>query len=295
MENRHAFLIIAHNEPEILNRLLMLLDDPRNCIFVHYDKKCTMPEPVKLRHAELHTFSKVKVYWGDYSQIECEMALFEKAYQHGPFEYYHLLSGVDLPIKSNDEIHSFFDSNKGKEFVSCTKESLSTNLLFRVHYYHIGKSRHKTLLKKAGIAIQKALAICRNKNTIFRKGGNWVSITHSFTGYLLSKKKEIRHTFHHTYCADEMFLQTILWNSRYKNNIYKLDNENIGCMRDIDWTRGEPYVWGADKNDFNLLKNSAALFARKFSSRQKWIIDEIFEYVKAKNIQNASTQDTCNK
>ncbi len=67
-------------------------------------------------------FKKVDVGWGEDSQIECEMFLFNEAYKKGPFDYYHLLSGVDLPLKSNDYIHDFFDQNKGKEFVGIMDE-----------------------------------------------------------------------------------------------------------------------------------------------------------------------------
>lgn len=35
----HAYLIIAHNEFEVLTKLIGLLDDNRNDIYVHIDKK----------------------------------------------------------------------------------------------------------------------------------------------------------------------------------------------------------------------------------------------------------------
>ena len=38
---RHAYLIMAHNEPEVLVRLLTDIDDPRNDIFLHLDTKFT--------------------------------------------------------------------------------------------------------------------------------------------------------------------------------------------------------------------------------------------------------------
>ena len=34
---------MAHNEYDILNKLLLLLDDERNDIFIHYDKKANYP------------------------------------------------------------------------------------------------------------------------------------------------------------------------------------------------------------------------------------------------------------
>lgn len=36
---RHAYCIIAHNQPRLLWRLLSLLDDERNDIYLHIDKK----------------------------------------------------------------------------------------------------------------------------------------------------------------------------------------------------------------------------------------------------------------
>lgn len=78
--------------------------------------------PIELKYSNIHVFKKVDVGWGEDSQIECEMFLFNEAYKKGPFDYYHLLSGVDLPLKSNYYIHDFFDQNKGKEFVGIMDE-----------------------------------------------------------------------------------------------------------------------------------------------------------------------------
>lgn len=36
---KHAYLIIAHNNWKILERLLILLDDNRNDIYLHIDRK----------------------------------------------------------------------------------------------------------------------------------------------------------------------------------------------------------------------------------------------------------------
>lgn len=112
---------MAHNEYDILNKLLLLLDDERNDIFTIMIKNVNYP-PIELKYSNIYVFKKVDVGWGEDSQIECEMFLFNEAYKKGPFDYYHLLSGVDLPLKSNDYIHDFFDQNKGKEFVGIMDE-----------------------------------------------------------------------------------------------------------------------------------------------------------------------------
>ena len=35
----HAYMIIAHNQFELLERLIAALDDERNDIYIHIDKK----------------------------------------------------------------------------------------------------------------------------------------------------------------------------------------------------------------------------------------------------------------
>ena len=42
---KHAFLILAHTEFEVLKLLVSCLDDPRNDIFIHFDRKVpALPE-----------------------------------------------------------------------------------------------------------------------------------------------------------------------------------------------------------------------------------------------------------
>lgn len=48
--------------------------------------------------------------------LECEFSLFSFARSVGPFDYYHLLSGKDLPLLSHKRIDEFL-KNKGREFV----------------------------------------------------------------------------------------------------------------------------------------------------------------------------------
>ena len=62
--SKHAFLIMAHNEYDILNKLLLLLDDERNDLFIHYDKKSKLPPPpIELKYLNIHVFKKVDVGW----------------------------------------------------------------------------------------------------------------------------------------------------------------------------------------------------------------------------------------
>ena len=61
---KHAYLILAHNEPELLSLLIERLDDARNDIYIHFDRKLTVLPDVKTRHAGLYILKdRVDVRW----------------------------------------------------------------------------------------------------------------------------------------------------------------------------------------------------------------------------------------
>ena len=90
---KHAFLIIAHNEYPILEVLLSMLDDERNDIYLHIDKRAVglyqKIKGFKIKKAGFYLIEKnMKVYWGDISLVKVEYLLFETALKNGPYAYY---------------------------------------------------------------------------------------------------------------------------------------------------------------------------------------------------------------
>lgn len=105
------------------------------------------------------------------------------------------------------------------------------------------------------------------------KGSNWFSITQEFAEYVVSKEAEIKGLFQYTCCADEIFLQTLLLNSKF---IERCANDNL---RLIDWKRGNPYTFRED--DFEEIIRSEKLWARKFSQSISGELQErIKDYLK---------------
>lgn len=229
---KHAFLIIAHNEYPVLEVLLSMLDDERNDIYLHIDKRATelfqQIKKVKMQKAGFYLIENpIKVYWGDISQVQVEYLLFETALSHGPYAYYHLLSGTDLPIKSQDYIHAFFQQNAGKEFVGFWQDAAHQRDLERkVFRYYFFTKRLKdkehllhgitALIRNLILAVQKISHYRRKQTFEFKKGGNWISITENAVKYLLQYKEIVLNRMKYTLCADEIFIQTILWNSPFQ-------------------------------------------------------------------------------
>ena len=280
--NKHAYLIIAHNEFEILKLLLDTLDDLRNDIFIHFDAKCCDLPLLKCNNSNLYIIpNRIDVRWGDYSQIETEMLLFEFAHdiqiKKGiSYKYYHLLSGVDIPLKKQDYIHDFFSRNYGKEFLGFFQADVVFELKNKVQRYHLfpksfSKVRQfniKSLMRALFCRIQLLIGFKRNKDLVLVRGTNWASVTNDFVEFLLSKKEEIYTRFNHTFCADEVYKQTLCWNSSFKERIYNMKNEAIGCMREINWviTEDVSYLPSFTMADYKRLKESPMLFARKFDT-----------------------------
>ncbi|SDQ13960.1 beta-1,6-N-acetylglucosaminyltransferase [Carnobacterium viridans] len=279
--NKHAYLIIAHNEFELLENLVEVLDDERNDIYIHIDLKSKIDENFKKKFvgckSAVYFIERTTINWGGFSQIQCEINLL-KAATEKTYAYYHLLSGVDFPLKNQDEIHDFFEKNMGKEFIHFNEKDIQKNILARVKFYYlIQDSSFFTKNKITGMLrnktnhffnkFQKLMGIdrMRNSNVTYMKGANWFSITNDFAEYTVSQEKWISKIFRNTLCGDEFFLQTLLYNSQFKENLYSKEfNDNyLSIMRYIDWEKGNPYTWRTE--DFNRLKNSPYLFARKFS------------------------------
>ena len=272
---KHAYLIMAHTQPELLKKLLERLDDERNDIYLHIDSKAK-DYPISdvaavLKKSKCIVTERTDVKWGSYSQIHCEMVLLKEAVKT-EHSYYHLLSGMDLPIKSQDEIHTFFDEYAGLEFVDEDLPEINQSALSRVKYFHTfyGKAGSmEDILGAVETKLQRLMGVNRlkkEKNVIFQKGRNWFSITHGLAKLVVEKEEWIRRIFAKTVCGDEVFLQTVARNSEYAEKICNPNTmPEIPDTRLIDWTRGSnnnPYVFR--EIDLEELKNSRALFARKF-------------------------------
>lgn len=279
MYKQNAYLIMAHRDFEILKNILIILDDDDADFFVHVDLKANDFNSKEfencVKKSNLTFIDSMDIQWGDRSQIDLEIKLLKKATEK-KYDYYHLISGVDFPLKKPSEINYFFKINTGKNYIDFDDNSN----IDRLKYYYwfqrkIGKKKNFLYyLQKTSIIIQKVFRINRikGKECAIYKGANWFSITYDLANYIVSNFSEYSKLFDYTICADEIFLQTIAMSSPYKDTIVK------DCMREIDWKRGDPYIFRSE--DYNMLTNSNKLFARKFDTEvDKHIIEDLFSYL----------------
>ncbi|MGN0521369.1 MAG: beta-1,6-N-acetylglucosaminyltransferase [Eubacterium sp.] len=271
----HAYLILAHNEFELLENLIKALDDSRNDIFIHIDKKVKAFDFDKFKNTAKHSsiaFSpRISIKWGDMSMVSAEYLVLHTALDSGKkYDFVHLISGVDIPLMTQEDMHAFFGKNNGLEFIHFGGEELRPVEFQRVAYYHFATGRRNyfnRFITKAESVLGRLLGINRVKNLTVGRGSQWFSITGDFAQYLLSQEDFVKRQFKHTFIPDEFFVQTVFLSSPFKSNLFhkEFDDSSLGCMRYTDWHRGSPYTFTS--NDYDEIINCGCLFARKFSNK----------------------------
>lgn len=278
---KHAYLIMTHNSIESLKHLLQVIDDERNDIFLHIDKKMQFLNKAEIaswvKHSNIYFAKRGDIKWGHISLTMCEVELVELATKTGNYHYYHIISGVDFPIKSQDYIHSQLE-NENSLFISYHKDGEhGDNYMYKVQYYfplmrfvgrgyHDGPGKKKAFLRWLtiqewkNIDRQRSRGVDRTKKypgITFYKGDNWFSIPDDFARYLVANKRQIKKMFAMTNGPDEFVMQTMALNSQFKERV---KNESL---RTIDWNRGNPYEYKLE--DYNELIEKKEFFARKIS------------------------------
>lgn len=281
---------MAHNQFRILELLMQQLDDERNDLYIHIDKKS---KGFKLeefsdicKKSKVVFIPRMKTYWGHESLVECELRLLECALQsENHYEYFHLLSGVDLQIKTNDEVHAFFDQHPNMQFLALRNPLSGINGLNRYYYFLWIRTYNKYISRGLDIISEfvqrKIFHVNRLKNADFgiAKAQQWFSITEGFAEYVIHQREFINKLIKYTSCSDEMFLATVLINSPFKDQLFLGYDRTGNHVRLIDRVRNEgasPHTWRI--NDWDIILQCPYFWARKFNENiDREIIDRVFE------------------
>ena len=205
MNNKHAYFIMAHNEFELLKRLIRMIDDERNDIYVHIDKKVKdySQEEISLitQKSKIYFMKRMNITWGGDSQIKCFLHFLQIS-SKTHYAYYHWISGVDFPLKSQDYIHDFFKKNNGKIYLDADlrREHVIESFEQRNKYYYffqykIGKDVNiYATLQVISVKLQEIIGINRISKAKFNfeKGSNWCSITDEAVSVILSSENFIK-------------------------------------------------------------------------------------------------------
>lgn len=284
-----AYLVQCHKNVEQLNILFNALQSADNDIYVHVDKKsdiyndlCTNEKIIMLSENK-----RVNVKWGGVSQISATLNLIESVVNSNKdYDYVWLISGQDMPIKSNEMINEYLKNNRAC-FIDISYEENKRNkrLAKRNEVYHlqsfIGKNFIQRLLRNFWYFITggryHTFKIFKRKfsNDNFYFGSQWwclpFDIVCSIYGYLCEHKDFFRF-YKHCLCPDESFFQTLLMNH------IDIQYEIKPNLVYIDWSGCNDSPRILKSSDFEKLKDSDFLFARKFDiDEDKSVVIQIKE------------------
>jgi hypothetical protein len=276
-----AYLILAHNTPDHLSRLLEALDCENSRFFIHIDKKSDIrlfQESIISKRA-VFIKKRVEIFWGEFSSIMATLNLIEESLKHEEtIEYLCLISGSCYPIRSPQYIESFFINNDKTEFIETIEmpDPETNKSLDRIELYHINTFNKNIFIRKFCHILNYIMV----KKKLFRRdskkylgnlrpyaGSSWWAITADAAKYILSftaANPKFVSFFKNTVCSDESFFQTIIGNSKFSKNVKP-------SLTYTDWSipgSASPAI--IDTHHINVLKNlkhgeGEILFARKFT------------------------------
>ncbi len=284
---KHAFLITAYKNIHHLKSIMEYFDD--NCTFyIHIDKKSIVTEKelnsLKASTQNLFVSRKFKTNWGGVNHLNCILLLLKEALLNKENEYIHLISGHDFPIKSPSYFTTFLNENKGRQFMEyfpLPNKIWENGGMDRLQYYNMydfidGKGKYQAYINKF-INIQKKIGFKRQLkfNGINLYGGStWWTLSYDCCKYVIDyseKNSFFLKLFDYTFCAEEIFFQTVIMNSTFRKDVL---NNNL---RYIDWEYRNGNIPAVlDKSDILKLTESEHLFARRFEyPTSKSLIEKI--------------------
>lgn len=277
---KQAILITAYKNYHHLEEIIQCFDANFE-LYIHLDKKSKISD---IELANLRKYDtvklleqKYKVNWGGFNHLKSILYLTEQALKSSDSYYFHLISGHDFPIKKNTYLVDFFKNND-KEYIECHSIPrigwANNGGLDRIEYYNLFDVLNAKRPKQNAkiwqfIEFQKKSGFKRSISFKMPKlygGSTWWSLSRCCVSYVVEytqKNKFVLNRFKNTFCSEEFYFQTVIMNSSFAAKVVNND------LRYIDWVArngNNPAV--LDDTDFETLKKTHAVFARKFDYPQ---------------------------
>lgn len=289
---RTAAMIMAHDRPDHLARLVHRLNGDWIGVFIHVDAKVAIdpfraliPECGRVRFLQGH--ARMAVNWGGFSSVEATLHLLRAALNApGGFDRFCLLSGSDFPIRSAKQIHTGFATNRQFIRIDRRLDDSDDNSHCRyVRYEHFPDGAAKDRAPQQRRKVYDKIGLYH--------GSQWWALTEACVGYIMDyvERNPDYAAFHrNTLLSDEIFFHSIVKSSPYaafvSHDFEKASdleaffalNEH-GCHY-IDWnSRGVRLPKVLDEEDFGRLIRSNAFFARKFRDASEQLLERIEDVI----------------
>jgi hypothetical protein len=273
-----AYLVLTHEDPAQLRRLMKRLESDGATFYVHVDGKVNI-EAFRRATADIKQVHfcepRSKVMWAAFSVVEATLCLLKTALAHEreSCNRFVLLSGTDYPIASNKAISRFFVQHPKREFVrGFAIREAGKSQLWRVRGRHFRELAPRfSWLRAPLFAIERGLRLFPRplpSDIAFACGSQWWALTRGCAQFCIDFARlnpDFVKLFKLMFAPDEIFFHTIVHNSPYAAEVTK--GGNFGLDANLHYLPG---AWIRTLDDARTALNAhpPKLFARKFASDQ---------------------------
>lgn len=261
--------------------MIRRMQHPGFDFYVHVDKKIDIaPHLFLAKIPNVYLINdRVNVVWGGYNTIEATLRSVKEIFDTGKlYDYVHLMSGQDYPIKPASQMYDFFVANNGKEFLQFEHfDDWASESYPRIREYHLtnysfpGRYYVQWMMNKILPVRKSPLAMEYYGSSMF-----WALTSKSlkYIIELIDNNARFRRFMQFTWGSDEFMFQTLVLNSSFKDNVV---NDNL-LFLDRDKGAAHPNI--LTSIHLGKLLASQKFFARKFDwAKDIVVLDNIDRYL----------------
>lgn len=271
-----AILILAHKDRSQIELLINQLQHPSFNIYLHLDRNADFTYN-DINASFIKIEKNYTCSWGGYSVAKATFSLLKKAFDEGN-EYFVLISAQDFPVKTNEQMLNFFQTNRGKSFIyMISKEQVKVeplvdynNFLQRFSLLHVPKRNPRNFFEKAGFSFKARFRSLQKKYSFLRfpmpaniyAGENWFNLHRDEVASLLKEYKKsmtLRFRLSMGLSMEEVLPHTLLMRN------LKTENWVNDSLRFTIWKPNTSHPEYLTSENLNEIIASNDLFARKFN------------------------------
>ena len=266
---RIAYQILTYKEPERVARLANRVLTGSDIMYIHFDtmigrkrfeawKKLIRQ---KCPNKNIEIASKYRCKWGSFGSVDATLSSM-RYYEDHNYDYFINLSGDCYPLKHPDAIKKELNGKNCSfmEYFKLPCDKWWKGGLNRIdnRFYFMPRPDYPYVWTFSIPRLKKGLP-----SGLDPYGGHGgLCLMKKHVSYILGFIKEnpdVRNFFIRAFAPDEMFFATILMNSPLKSSVV---NESKWYR---DFSAGKAHPKNLTREDFETLKKSGRLFARKFN------------------------------
>lgn len=280
-----AYIILVHQNPKQLDKLIQLLQGKHTVFFIHLDNKVDIASFKYLEGDKVFFVNnRVVCHWGGFSLVKATYNALTEAHtflKKQSITSYHclLISGQDLPLKSPRNIDQFLNNNKETSFFyywQLPYDNWWDGGMFRVTKLYLFNVR---TYKKLNERVQKIIIFFGLKRYLplnrlkaidkeFKVYGSsqWFVINHDALNALMKHKNiynKLVKAFRFSFAPDELFFISFY---KYIQENERLHIENKATTH-VVFEGADPNPKFLEVKDLQSPFENHTLFARKFDKK----------------------------